>query len=832
MSKGVIPHDKLVRRMNISGDDSSDEEDSVQEYSVSAKFKEYSTTDAAYRDLNHVLSFVSHAAGIYVLYMPEVQARYYALKEKHLSPALKFKTTDEIKNVLESTSNRIFHFSCKQQEATDFKNVLLSDVYDRIVGDLYKYCAEFLKCRSDGDRDAIQNTELWGVVLSRLGFDPYDKIHNFSLNFSLPHPVVHRKTLSSDAKDKISLNLTTTAHDNWTTEFLSHLRLHNRSEKRHLDNGEKCKDTTVKMFSLPEVKLTNASSFNQKGCRKEVVEFANESHIASYSKIFAGLTTEEIDFTLIITHRLKMPLVKGASVNSDTMSLWYLLFGCEVIKNPAALIHHNMALDLVEAGKLQLGDLPNYVPMMAGKVIQKAMALNQKYNSYMPHKYLYQRKNDYAGENALVTLEAKLTKLWLEYKLSHGVASKLLKDSTNPDVIEAIWLLVFDEFDHWGLPKSSDTSLSNAEKLVQDGIWCTAKKHYWQAFMLYDKAIKLKPDLAVAYHNKGSLLQIMGFKNSEIIKLLDDAITHDASFVEAHLAKANILYRSHRYDDALEEYALVVWSTMISTSARDKYTFLSDAFSGMSLILAEKKQYDEALLRAEEAIILKQDNHVAHYHKGLVLQHAHFYQTAVHAYDEAIRHNPDYARAYSNKAAALSSLGEHEESLKVCTKAVKLYEAGRVSSVDDAAFRKSGGFEGLCASYCNMVENLNALERFEEAKAYVESARRLNKDHPIILYNFGNTLLKLNQQEAAIAMFDSVIDAGSEYEVMAYCGKVAGLKALNQIDQLPSILQKIQELRIVDEVQHALSLGNVRYVDTTIEALTHLLGDLQVEHIN
>lgn len=132
--------------------------------------------------------------------------------------------------------------------------------------------------------------------------------------------------------------------------------------------------------------------------------------------------------------------------------------------------------------------------------------------------------------------------------------------------------------------------------------------------------------------------------------------------------------------------------------------------------------------------------------------------------------------------------------------------------------------------YCNMVEILNALKRFEKAKEYMESACKINDNHPILLYNFGNTLLKLNQLEEAIAMFDKVISMGSEYEVMAYCGKAYALKSLNQVDQLGSILQKIRELQTVEEAQHVLSLGNNRYVESTIDELTHLLGDLQVEH--
>jgi hypothetical protein len=43
-----------------------------------------------------------------------------------------------------------------------------------------------------------------------------------------------------------------------------------------------------------------------------------------------------------------------------------LLFGCEVIRNPAALIHHSMAFDLIRVNELQWQEMQETVPMIEG----------------------------------------------------------------------------------------------------------------------------------------------------------------------------------------------------------------------------------------------------------------------------------------------------------------------------------------------------------------------------------------------------------------------------------------------------------------------------------
>ncbi len=113
-----------------------------------------------------------------------------------------------------------------------------------------------------------------------------------------------------------------------TLTFLSYLRLHNRSEKRHINNGEKCKNTTWTVFESKEaVELDNQNEYS--GCRNEQVHF--NSKWDNYSMILSYPKPEEVQVLLDAGINIKR-VHNPDNLSSKSLSLWYLLFGCEVIK--------------------------------------------------------------------------------------------------------------------------------------------------------------------------------------------------------------------------------------------------------------------------------------------------------------------------------------------------------------------------------------------------------------------------------------------------------------------------------------------------------------------
>ena len=82
------------------------------------------------------------------------------------------------------------------------------------------------------------------------------------------------------------------------------------------------------------------------------------------------------------------------------------------------------------------------------------------------------------------------------------------------------------------------------------------------------------------------------------------------------------------------------------------------------------------------------------------------YVEAILAYDEAIRRDPEYARAWNNKAAALAALGRYDEAIRAYDEALRL-DPGSVKV------------------WYNRASALEALGRAEEAEVAYARAREL-----------------------------------------------------------------------------------------------------------
>ena len=135
----------------------------------------------------------------------------------------------------------------------------------------------------------------------------------------------------------------------------------------------------------------------------------------------------------------------------------------------------------------------------------------------------------------------------------------------------------------------------------------------------YAEAIRLKPDYAEAYSNRG--------------------------IVKAKLG---------RYDDALADYAEAI---------RLKPDHAS-SFYNRGVAKAKLGRYEDALADYDEAIRLKPDYAEAYSNRGAVKDTLGRHDDALADYDEAIRLKPDLAEAYGNRGNAKNALGLKDEARK------------------------------------------------------------------------------------------------------------------------------------------------------------------------
>lgn len=104
-------------------------------------------------------------------------------------------------------------------------------------------------------------------------------------------------------------------------------------------------------------------------------------------------------------------------------NLTYLLFGTEVIRNPASLIIHQMILDLILIGETNFEEMFGYynadqrvygdMPMAIEHAVSASRQLNNIYQQYMFFPYEYHGADDKGRPEKIYDLEADIIKGWL-----------------------------------------------------------------------------------------------------------------------------------------------------------------------------------------------------------------------------------------------------------------------------------------------------------------------------------------------------------------------------------------------------------------------------------
>lgn len=252
-------------------------------------------------------------------------------------------------------------------------------------------------------------------------------------------------------------DLTKYEEKGFVVELFANLRLHNRDERNHLKNKEDCTDSTWIIASSDDkkgiVKLKNESQYNKKGLRSEIVDYGTGRN-ETYKKIFEGIGFD--DMKILLEARLNIHDRVQELDSNKTLSLWYMLFGCEVIKRPAALLHNNMVLDLAKASyekdcKLEVDY--REMPMSKRGAIEMARHVNELFCQFTKRDYRYDRKTEEITKAPeMVLAEADLLKKWLRMKIGEERANLLLENVHIKDFAkEEIIKVIRESYEEWGL---------------------------------------------------------------------------------------------------------------------------------------------------------------------------------------------------------------------------------------------------------------------------------------------------------------------------------------------------------------------------------------------
>ncbi len=120
-----------------------------------------------------------------------------------------------------------------------------------------------------------------------------------------------------------------------------------------------------------------------------------------------------------------------------------------------------------------------------------------------------------------------------------------------------------------------------------------------------NKAIRLKPDSAEAYNNRGAANGELGQYEAAITDF-DKAIILDPNDTEAYYNRGTVQFKRDNYDDALTDF-----DEAIRLDPSNVKAFINRGCSRARL-----GQYDTAITDLDEAIILDPDDAVAYYYRG------------------------------------------------------------------------------------------------------------------------------------------------------------------------------------------------------------------------
>ena len=181
-----------------------------------------------------------------------------------------------------------------------------------------------------------------------------------------------------------------------------------------------------------------------------------------------------------------------------------------------------------------------------------------------------------------------------------------------------------------------------------------------KAIELYDEVIKLKPDLAAAYNNRGNAYGAKG-DHDHAIQDYDKAIALKPDDAEAYNNRGNACGEKGDHDHAIEDY----------TKAIDLKPDLAAAYNNRGNAYGEKGDHDRAIEDYTKAIDLKPDLAAAYNNRGLAYGEKGDHDRAIEDYTKAIDLKPDDAEAYNNRGNAYGEKGDNDHAIQDYTKAIE-----------------------------------------------------------------------------------------------------------------------------------------------------------------
>jgi len=210
-----------------------------------------------------------------------------------------------------------------------------------------------------------------------------------------------------------------------------------------------------------------------------------------------------------------------------------------------------------------------------------------------------------------------------------------------------------------------------AEAVLKLGQFADAIAHYRRALVLEPALVPAYPRLAGCLIETGNAAEGLSVRPDEALAAFDQALARDPGLVGALVGQARIQFE--KGDSAAAFGAL---ETAMAAHPEAVEPHISKA-----ILLTELGRRDAALATYQAALAIDPAAEDTYYNMGCLLLDMRLYPAAVAAFDSALAIRSNFYSAEYNRAWALEHLGQRDEALAGCERALKLNpDAGMVAS--------------------------------------------------------------------------------------------------------------------------------------------------------
>ncbi len=233
---------------------------------------------------------------------------------------------------------------------------------------------------------------------------------------------------------------------------------------------------------------------------------------------------------------------------------------------------------------------------------------------------------------------------------------------------------------------------NNAAAYNNRGLAYIKHSEFDRAIADFNTTIELRPDLVAAYYNRGGAY----YEKREYVRAIEDcnrAIRLKPDHPEPYNNRGMAYVKQKEYDRAIEDY----------NRAIDRKPHDADIYNNRGMAYGGKGEFDRAINDFNKAIKLKPDYVKAHRCRGIAYGENGEFDRAINDFSKAIELDPDDAHSYYDRGLAYGKKGEVNLAILDYDKAIQF---------------RSDYVEAYCnrgVTYCNKGEVDLAIADFNNA---------------------------------------------------------------------------------------------------------------------